>query len=230
MTKICIIPARGGSKRIPKKNIKIFYGKPIIAYAIENALRSNLFDEVMVSTDDTEIKSLALTYGAKVPFIRTDENANDFATTFDVLAEVLNAYSNLGRTFTDLCCMYPCTPLLNSTHLQKSYELLNKETNQAVIPIVPFSFPIQRAFKINATHLTYFYPEFEKSRSQDLEKAYHDAGQFYWIKVNALLHYKSLLVPKTTYFELDEFSVQDIDSLSDWSMAELKYELKLKNE
>jgi pseudaminic acid cytidylyltransferase len=230
MTKICIIPARGGSKRIPKKNIKAFYGKPIIAFAVENALRSNLFDEVMVSTDDSEIQSLALAYGAKVPFLRSDETANDFATTFDVLAEVLNAYADLGRTFTDLCCMYPCTPLLNTSHLLESYELLKEETNQAVIPIVPFSFPIQRAFKKNATHLTYFYPEFEKSRSQDLEKTYHDAGQFYWIKVNALLQYKSLLVPQTAFFELDELSVQDIDNLSDWRMAELKYELKLKNE
>ncbi|MHA7829964.1 MAG: pseudaminic acid cytidylyltransferase [Flagellimonas sp.] len=224
MSNLCIIPARGGSKRIPRKNIKPFFGKPIIAYSIEAALMSNLFDEVMVSTDDKEIASIAVKYGAKVPFLRSKENSDDFATTFDVIKESLDNYNRQGRFFEHVCCLYPCAPFVTSDSLKNAHLKLNEES-QAVIPIVRFSFPVQRAFKIKGTYLKYSYPEFEKSRSQDLEVTYHDAGQYYFFKPQAVLNQKTLMPTNTTFIELDEFHVQDIDTEMDWKLAELKYQL-----
>lgn len=225
MAKLCIIPARGGSKRIPKKNIKLFLGKSIIAYSIEAALNSNLFDEVMVSTDDNEIAEVSKKYGAKVPFMRTEENANDFATTFQVIEEVLQSYKKRDVNFTQACCLYPCAPFVTAENLQKAQ--LELEDFDTVFPVVKYGFPIQRALKMDITKkLELLYPEFELSRSQDLESSYHDAGQFYWFKIKALIKNKSLIAKKTGAIVVSELEVQDIDNETDWLLAELKYKLK----
>ncbi|MEX0313262.1 MAG: pseudaminic acid cytidylyltransferase [Allomuricauda sp.] len=228
MANLCIIPARGGSKRIPRKNIKVFLSKPIISYPIKTALDSGLFDEVMVSTDDHEIANVAKKHGAKVPFMRSDEKADDFATTFEVIEEVLMKYLEKGKVFENACCIYPCAPLITEMNLREAYLKLKKTRADSVIPIVRFSFPIQRAFKISHEKLNYFNPKHKKTRSQDLEKSYHDAGQFYWFNTAKILKSKSLVTKETSYIELSELEVQDIDNESDWKLAELKYKLNKK--
>lgn len=225
MGNLCIIPARGGSKRIPKKNIKDFLGKPIIAYSIEAALKSKLFDEVMVSTDDVEIAEIAKDYGAIIPFFRSKKNSDDFATTYDVIEEVINQYKKKEIEFENICCIYPCSPLIKVEKLVESFYILKGGKYDSVIPIVTFGYPIQRAFKITNGKVSYFYPEFRNKRSQDLEKSYHDAGQFYFVKTEELLKQKTLITKKTTYIELKETEVQDIDNLIDWQLAEIKYKL-----
>ncbi len=225
---VAIIPARGGSKRIPRKNIKHFSGKPIIAYSIEAALLSGLFDEVMVSTDDLEIKQIAEDYGAKVPFLRSQASSNDFATTFEVLEEVLTTYDKIGKTFENMCCIYPCAPFVTAEILKEGYSVLLENHFDSVIPMVAFSFPIQRAFKAEDKKVSFVHPEFALTRSQDLEKRYHDAGQFYWSRVEALLQTKSLLNSNTGYIELSDLQVQDIDNETDWKLAELKFQLLAK--
>ena len=227
MTKnLCIIPARGGSKRIPKKNIKLFLGKPIIAYSIVAALESGLFSEVMVSTDSEEIAEIAKQYGAKVPFIRSSMASDDYATTFDVIKEVIFEYSNDGKSFDHACCLYPTAPFITSKILNKAFTVLKDQDLDSVLPVMPFSFPIQRAFKIeNQGELSYVDPSMEKVRSQDIDKRYHDAGQFYFFKVQKCLESESLVMKKSGAIIIDELKGQDIDSLVDWKIAELKYEL-----
>ncbi len=225
MSNLAIIPARGGSKRIPRKNVKNFLGKPIIAYSIEAALKSELFDEVMVSTDDKEITEIAIRYGAKVPFLRSKNNADDFATTVDVLFEVIEKYKLQGRNFENLACLYPSAPFTTSNKLKEAFTILISKKLDVVFPVMPFSFPVQRALKMNKEKLEYFYPEFENSRSQDLEKAYHDAGQFYFINTSRLLINKSILSKNTGAILISELEAQDIDNETDWKIAEIKYEL-----
>jgi len=225
MANLCIIPARGGSKRIPRKNIKDFLGKPIIAYSILAALKSGLFDEVMVSTDDDEIAKIAQSYGANVPFLRSNETSNDHATTYQVLEEVLNGFKKTGKVFEHVCCLYPCAPFVTSEKLTLAYETMISNDFDGVIPLVAFSFPIQRAFRIDNQKLSFFYPEYALTRSQDLQKAYHDTGQFYWSKVTSLLEYKSLVTVNTGSLILSELEVQDIDNETDWKLAEIKYKL-----
>ena len=184
MKRIAIITARGGSKRIPGKNIKAFCGKPVIAYSIEAALHSGLFAEVMVSTDSRQIAETARSYGAKIPFFRSSKNADDHATTSDVILEVLRAYQERGQEFDTVCCIYPTAPFLTSEKLKTAIQLMEEHPQQkqpaAVIPVVPFSYPPQRCFIINKEqYAEYKYPEYLCARSQDLEKQYHDAGQFY---------------------------------------------------
>jgi len=218
MANLCIIPARGGSKRIPRKNIKDFLGKPIIAYAIENAIKSNLFDEVMVSTDDDEIANVAKKCGANVPFMRSKEKANDYATLADVVDEVINSYE---RKFEYVCCLLPTAVLCSSLHLIKGYELLKKSNFDSIRPIVKFSYPIQRAFRLNEDgSVQWFQPDEANSRTQDLMPAYHDSGQFYWFKALS-----GLRSSRRGAFEMDELSVQDIDNEADWKLAELKFQL-----
>lgn len=217
---LCIIPARGGSKRIPRKNIKEFLGKPIIAYSIETAIKSGLFDEVMVSTDDQEIADVAKSYGALVPFMRSPENADDYAVTIDVVHEVLQEYAEQKISFENVCIIYPTAPFVSKERLEEGFNNLQK--GLASLPVTEFSFPVWRSFKIEDNKLKYQWPEFEKSRSQDLEKLYHDAGQWYWIKCKEL---KETLIPRDTIpIVLNNIEVQDIDTPEDWKLAELKYE------
>lgn len=223
--KIAIIPARGGSKRIPKKNIKLFLGKPIIAYSIETALNSGLFDEVMVSTDDSEIAEIAEKWGAKVPFLRTQNTSNDFATTFDVINEVLLKYQSINKYFDYACCIYACAPFVTNQKLSDSFELLVENNFDTVFPVMPFGFPIQRALKFEGKNISFFYPEFSLSRSQDLEKSYQDAGQFYWLNVETCLVEKKLVTNNSGSVIISEMEGQDIDNEIDWKLAELKYDL-----
>ncbi len=224
--KIAIIPARGGSKRIPRKNIRDFLGKPVIAYSIEAALKSGLFDEVMVSTDDEEISRIAQQYGASVPFVRSEESANDYATLADVLSEVINEYDQRGMTFDTVCCLLPTAPLVTHTDLINGYDKL-REGYDSVCPVVAFSYPILRSLELNETGILRMkWPEYASTRSQDLQPAYHDSGTFYWIKRETLIQEKKLFATNGSAIVLDECSVQDIDTLTDWKLAELKYKLK----
>lgn len=220
--KIAIIPARGGSKRIPRKNIKPFLGKPIIAYAIEAAIRSQLFDEVMVSTDDPEIAEIARSYGAEVPFLRSKKTSDDFATTFDVLQEVLSGYK---QPFQYACCIYPCNPFLVAERLREAFDLLVKDDRNTVFPIITYPQPIQRALQMEGDELVFSHPEFALTRSQDLPKRYHDAGQFYFFKVAPILQSRQLIGKNTGGIVISEMEAQDIDNEIDWELAELKYQL-----
>lgn len=222
MNKIAIITARGGSKRIPRKNIKDFLGKPIIAYSIETALKTNLFNEVMVSTDDNEIAEIAKKYGAEVPFMRSAKTSDDCATTNDVLEEVIAEYKKTDREFDYICCIYPTAPLIQADSILKTFTLLQESDANMVIPIVRFSYPVQRAFKRSQNNeISFVYPEYTRTRSQDLEPMFHDSGSFYWYKKS---FFTSQSAAKCLGFELSELEVQDIDNLVDWKIAEIKYE------
>lgn len=222
MSNIAIIPARGGSKRIPRKNIKYFLGKPIIAYAIEAALQSHLFEEVMVSTEDEEIAKIAEHYGAKIPFLRSAKNASDHATTYDVVDEVL---AKNTKKFEYACCIYPCNPFLSIENLKKARQILIENKLDTVFPVIEFSFPIQRAFQLENQKIQFVHPEFALTRTQDLPKRYHDAGQFYFFNVEKTLVSKSIIGNNSGCIILSEMETQDIDNENDWKLAELKYQL-----
>ena len=221
---IAIIPDRGGSKRIPRKNIKSFLGKPIIAYSIEKALESNLFKEVMGSTDDEEIAEISLFYGAKVPFIRSSHNSNDYATTADVLNEVIITYHDNGFIFDNACCIYPAAPLIQTNRIIEGYNKFINGQFDVLFPAVPFSFPIWRGITIENDNPKFIWPEFINSRTQDLTTVYHDAGQWYWFKTDKINN--GLLTGKLGVQILNEMEVQDIDNPVDWEIAELKYQIK----
>lgn len=223
MKKVAIITARGGSKRIPEKNIKEFCGKPIIAYSIEAALNSKAFDEVMVSTDSEKIADVARKYGAAIPFMRSEETSNDFATTADVIEEVLKRYRKDGKEFDLFACIYPTAPFLTQDKLAKAIGMLEDSQADGVISVVRFSFPPQRAFLIRENRLQYQYPEYERARSQDLEPVYHDCGQFYICNCKRFMEKKSMVLPDMIPYVIPEEEVQDIDTLSDWKIAEAKY-------
>ncbi len=226
MASIAIVTARGGSKRIPRKNIKEFCGKPIIAYSIAAARESRLFDEVMVSTDDEEIAEVARHYGAEVPFMRSAENSDDFATTADVLREVLTEYEKRGRSFDVMCCIYPTAPFVTAKKLRDSFAFLQKENADALVPVVQFSYPPQRCFVIQEGCLQYKWPENIRARSQDLEPLYHDAGQYYFWNVGKFL--KGTIEHKVPLV-LTDLEVQDIDNMEDWNLAEIKYRMMKDN-
>ena len=228
MSTLAIITARGGSKRIPKKNIKEFCGKPILAYSIEAAKESDSFDEVMVSTDSEEIKAVAEKYGASVPFLRSEATSNDFATTADVLVEVIEKYREQGKNFDSFACIYPTAPFVTGKRLAEAVKLL--EEADAVVSVVRFSFPPQRAFVIRDGSVSFQYPQYECARSQDLEPIYHDCGQFYICKTDLFLEKHSLILPRTRPYELPDEEVQDIDTMSDWEIAEAKYMVLHKGE
>lgn len=225
MKSIAIIPARGGSKRIPRKNIKKFCGKPIIAYSIEAALKSNIFDEVMVSTDDKEIAEIALSYEAKVPFYRSPETSNDMTLTAPVLVEVLNNYKQMNMEFDYVCCIYPTAPFITENRLKEGLKLLCDSDVDSVLPIVKFSYPPQRAVVIRDNNVVMQYPENYNKRSQDLEPIYHDAGQFYCMKTDVLVKEVKLHFTNTIPMILSELEVQDIDNEEDWKIAEMKYQI-----
>jgi len=228
MKNLCVIPARGGSKRIPRKNIKPFMGMPIIAYSIEAALNSGVFDEVMVSTDDEEIADVARQYGASVPFLRSAETSNDYATTVDVLLEVVNKYKELGETFDVICCLYSTAPFVTFERLKEAASQISEDVD-ACFTIVQYSYPIQRSLRINESEFVEMkFPEHLNSRTQDLEKVYHDAGQFYFVKTDALVQEKTVWCKRTAPLVLSEFEVQDLDTLTDWQLAEMKYQLLKK--
>ncbi|MFV0536876.1 MAG: pseudaminic acid cytidylyltransferase [Dysgonomonas sp.] len=223
MANLAVIPARGGSKRIPRKNIKDFCGKPIIAYSIEVALESGLFDEVMVSTDDGEILEIAKKYGAEVPFMRSKENSNDYATLSDVVDEVKLSYLKENKYFEYICCILPTSPLITVESLKRGYWELIEKNADSVSPVVRFSYPIQRALRMINNKIQMFDSKYRYSRSQDLESAYHDAGQFYWMKYDVGLRGK-----EKYGFEIPESQSQDIDNDIDFEIAQMKYRL-LKN-
>ncbi len=218
MTNLAIIPARGGSKRIPGKNIRPFLGKPIIAYSIEAALKSGLFATVMVSTDDEAVAATARQYGAEVPFMRSAAASDDHAPLADVVDEVLHEYSSRGSSFDFVCCILPTAPLVTPELLQKGLHLLEESGGDSMRPVARFSYPVQRAFSMQNGALEMLYPEYRTTRSQDLEPAFHDAGQFYWMRSK-----QGFRGDKRYGFEISQRLVQDIDEEADWEMAEMKY-------
>lgn len=225
MTKkiVAIITARGGSKRIPGKNIKPFLGKPIITYSIEAALGSGIFQEVMVSTDDEKIAEIAKQAGARIPFTRSSETSNDFATTADVLVEVLQSYRERGTQFDYGCCLYPTAPFVTIEKLREAWKQIQQHDADSIIPVTTFSFPIWRAVTIQNNKLQFAWPENALKRSQDLPPAYHDCGQFYFFNVERFLKTKKLITDNTVPIIVPESEVQDIDNPEDWKMAEMKY-------
>lgn len=226
MASLCIIPARGGSKRIPRKNIKDFFGKPIISYSIEAAIESRLFDEIMVSTDDPEIADVAKQYGVEIPFMRSEKNSDDYATTVDVLCEVLEEYESRKRVFEYGCCIYPAAPLISVQRLNQGRTKLVEDGYDTVFPIARFDYPIWRSLKITNGRVSMFWPENLTKRSQDLQEAWHDAGQWYWFNCDRLIQSKKLWTENTFGIPLDALEAQDIDNLTDWKLAELKYALQ----
>lgn len=224
---IAIITARGGSKRIPRKNIKEFCGKPILAYSIEAAIQSGVFDEVMVSTDDEEIAEIAKMYGAKIPFMRSAETSNDHATTADVLREVLEEYKVRGIMFDKMCCLYPTAPFATAEKLRRAMEILDDSRTQSVIPVVEFDFPPMRGMYIRNEKVEYVYPQYELTRSQDIEKMYHDCGQFCVVRVEDFLQEQKVVMKNTKAIIMRKNEVQDIDTYEDWKLAEIKYQLMM---
>lgn len=220
---LAIITARGGSKRIPRKNIKNFIGVPIIKYSIDAALNAGCFDEVMVSTDDLEISDLAKVLGANVPFLRSELTSNDFATTADVIKEVVEAYKSLGREFKYVCCIYPTAPFVTAEKLAKAFLMLNNSNAKSLVPVVKYGFPILRSFKIEDGRIRMNWPEHMMSRSQDLPPAFHDCGQFYFLRTQDFLNDLKLFTDNTIPYEMPESEVQDIDNPEDWKIAEIKY-------
>lgn len=224
MSCLAIIPARGGSKRIPHKNIKEFCGKPIIAYSIQTALQSGLFDEVMVSTDDSMISEISIKYGAKVPFLRSEKTSNDYAILKEVLIEVLDNYRKIGKSFDKVCCILPTAPFITSEDLSESSLLLTEEVS-SVIPVVKFSYTIFRSLKMENSKLEMFWPENFTKRSQDLPDAFHDAGLFYWYSQDYFFEKNTGFGKNAKGYEISEMKTQDIDTFDDWAIAEMKYKL-----
>lgn len=223
---LAIIIARGGSKRIPRKNIKPFLGQPIIKYSIDAALAAGCFDEIMVSTDDAEIAGVARQSGALVPFMRSVDTSNDFATTAAVIEEVLHSYKLLGKTFDYSCCIYPTAPFVTGQKLKEAYDKLQSTGADSVFPVTKFGYPILRSLKIEKDgSVKMNWPEYMNSRSQDLPPAYHDAGQFYFVNNKVFSEKKKLFTDFSFPIVVPESEVQDIDNEEDWKIAEIKYKL-----
>ena len=218
---ICIIPARGGSKRIPGKNIKDFLGKPLIAYSIEAALNSKVFSEVIVSTDDEMIANVAREFGASVPFFRDASLSDDHATSTDVIKD---AIGRVNSSFSDVCCLYATAPLIRAEILKEAAGEFKKHEYKFLFSATAFDFPIQRAIKLDENaRVSMFYPQFEKTRSQDLEPAFHDAGAFYFGKKEAWLECSALFAPHSKAYLLPRNLVCDIDTLEDFEFAKKLY-------
>ena len=227
---ICIIPARGGSKRIPRKNIKEFNGKPIIAYSIEAALESGCFDQVIVSTDDSEISEIAIKYGATVPFVRPDKLSDDYASTISVVKHAVEWMEVNNNLIDNVCCLYATAPFVQSQAIYSAFQQLKKTKSSYCFSVTSFEYPIQRAIKIsNKGFVEMFYPRLFNTRSQDLEKAYHDAGQFYWGKAQAFKDESPIFTEVATPYILPRYLVQDIDTPEDWRRAELMHQVLKKS-
>ena len=225
---IAIITARGGSKRIPKKNIRDFCGKPIIAYSITAAIESGIFEEVTVSTDSEEIAEIARAYGTSVPFMRSGETSGDYATTREVLLEVLKKYEELGKSYDTMACIYPTAPFITPEKLRKALTEMKTRGGCGLIPVVRFSFPPQRAYIIKDGALVYSQPEFADCRSQDLEPLYHDAGQFYFYDAKEYMRQNGVIEGRLLPFLLPETEVRDIDNEEDRLIAEQSYRAMLQ--
>jgi len=228
MGEVAIITARGGSKRMPRKNVKDFCGMPIIAYSIRAALESELFDEVMVSTDDDEIASVALKFGASVPFMRSSATSGDHTPTYEVIREVISCYDERDFCFDTACCIYPTAPFVTADRLRAACELL-RDPIDTVFSVTSFTFPPQRGLVEENGYMRYWLPENAETRSQDLEPIFHDAGQFYYLNIPAFKDRKCLIGQNAKGFMLPPSEVQDIDTYDDWKIAEMKYERMLLN-
>jgi len=228
MHSIAIIPARGGSKRIPNKNIKPFCGKPIIAYSIETAIKSDCFDEIMVSTDDEEIAQLATSYNASVPFLRNPANSDDYVGMMDVVVEVIQRYKkDLSLHFDYACCLLATAPFVTEKLIQNAYSVLINDKATSAFPIVRYSYPIQRSLRLKGNKTKMLWPENYSKRSQDLEPVFHDAGFFYWLNLSLFPGKENMFDNNSVGIELPEIFVQDIDTLADWDIAEFKYQYLL---
>ena len=228
---ICVIPARAGSRRIPRKNIKEFNGKPIIAYSIEAALKSNCFSQVIVSTDDDEISDVAKKYGAYVPFVRPDELSNDYVGTIPVIKHTIEWMEDNNNYIENVCCLYATAPFIQSKIISKAYQQLKNSSADYCFSVTSFAFPIQRAIRIvQDNKVDMFYPEHFNTRSQDLEEACHDAGQFYWGKAQAFKAELPLFSEVATPYVLPRYLVQDIDTMEDWIRAEAMYRVLQETE
>jgi len=225
MNALAIIPARGGSKRIPRKNIRPFLGKPIAAYSIQTALNCSLFAQVMVSTDDDQIAHIAKEYGASVPFLRSPETSNDYAGIAEVLIEVIEGYEVMGRRFETICCLLPTAPLITESDLRSAFEKLSAGGFDSVFPVTRFQYPIWRSLRMEEDRVLMNWPENYPKRSQDLPQAYHDCGQFYWLRVDRFLKVRRVFTENSGAIELPATRVQDIDTEDDWRICELKYKL-----
>ncbi len=227
--RLCVIPARGGSKRIPRKNIKIFNGKPMIAYSIEAAIQSECFDKVIVSTDDKEIALVAESYGAEIPFFRPEELSNDHAGTLPVIKHAIDWFDQSGLAPSEVCCLYATAPFVKKETINEAYQQLKTSKAEYCFTVTSFPFPVQRSVIVTERNrLQMLYPEYFSTRSQDLEETYHDAGQLYWGNAMAFKAMKPLFSELTSPCVLPRYLVQDIDTLEDWKRAELMYSV-LKN-
>jgi N-acylneuraminate cytidylyltransferase len=223
---LAIIPARGGSKRIPKKNIREFFGRPVLEYAIRAAQESGCFSDVMVSTDSPEIAAVAEKCGADVPFLRSANNSDDFATTVDVLREVIDSHRDAGRTFDTGCCIYPVTPFLRAARLREAMNLLaSEDAPETVLAALCYPHPVQRAFGLENGRVRLLFPDQAQTRTQDLAPAFHDAAQFYAFRTAPLLASGRLIGPESAAIVLPFEEAHDIDTPEDWADAELKYRL-----
>lgn len=229
--KVAIIPARGGSKRIPRKNIKSFCGKPMIAWSIEAAINSQCFDQIIVSTDDKEIADIAVKYGALVPFMRPKILADDHADIMLVISHALGHLTSKDNVIDYACCINATAPFICSEDIKKGFEMIVAADSDYAVSVTSFPFPIQRAVRVtSAGNVEMFQPEHFHSHSQDLEEAYHDAGQLYWGTLNSWVNNKPLYSSKTLPIYLPRYRVQDIDTDEDWESAELMFKLILDKE
>jgi len=224
--KLCVIPARGGSKRIPRKNIKNFNGKPMIGYSIEAAFKSNCFDRIVVSTDDQEIANISKSYGAEVPFMRPEELADDYAGTLPVIRQAIEWFDNNDQSPTEVCCLYATAPFVQAESLQKAYQQMQNTGAEYCFTATSFPFPIQRAIKVTANNRVEMFQEGQfNQRSQDLEEAFHDAGQFYWGSAEAFKAMKPIFSEMASPYLLPRHLVQDVDTPEDWIRAELMHKV-----
>ena len=226
---LCVIPARGGSKRILKKNIKKFYDRPIIAWSIEQAIASKCFDKIIVSTDDKKIASVAKKYGALVPFIRPKSLSDDYTSTIPVVSHAINWFiKNLNKP-DYVCCIYPAAPFIKLSDLRNGLRILKKTKLNYVFPVTNFAYPILRSFKIDKNKkLKMFFPKYYQYRSQDVHEAFHDAGQFYWGKTDAWLKNKKLYSKNSFPMPIPRSRVLDIDTIEDWKIAEKMFKMNIK--
>lgn len=219
--RLAVIPARGGSKRIPRKNIKPFGGKPMIVWSIETAMQSGCFDRIIVSTDDTEIADVARSHGAEVPFMRPPELSDDHTGTIPVIAHAIQWQNENGPLATEVCCIYATAPFVQAEDLQRGLTILFSSGADYAFSVTKYAFPIQRAFRITPNQrVDMFQSDHFNKRSQDLEEAWHDAGQFYWGKAQAWLAQKPVFSNDASPIQLPRHLVQDIDTPDDWIRAE----------